>query len=86
MVTMPGDRELEVAKMELQFMNGEKTGCDLFDSMKKMPASAACGEIKQFMGVSSEAEPFALDYTYANPWTTKKENKGKFGFGWHMGR
>ena len=64
--------EIEMSLAEIAFHKGNERP-PLF--VKPMKASEACKQITDF--TKTWPEPFAPSYAYANPWATKKDNKGK---------
>ena len=62
----------ETIEAEIAFHKGNERP-PLF--VKPMKASEACKQITDF--TKTWPEPFAPSYAYANPWATKKDNKGK---------
>ena len=62
----------EAAKDEIAFLGGTEKA-PLY--MSPMSASEAAVKIVGF--TKTWADPFRPDFPYANPWATKKDNKGK---------
>ena len=59
----------------LESVGGEKLRATALYGPKAQTASDAAGQIIAF--TNSWPDPFHPTYPYANPWATKKDNKGK---------
>ena len=64
----------EMMPVELGYLEGDAGKGPLYPG-KATPVSQAADRICNF--TRSWPDPFAPDFNYANPWLTKKDNKGK---------
>ena len=64
----------EAASKEAKYLEGGEVPSPVFPG-KATSVQTSCQRIVACTG--SVPEPFSANYQYANPWLTKKDNKGK---------
>ena len=63
---------------EVAFLSGDAPSSPVFPKTGKAKASHASEKIIEFTQKwPPSGEPFLPSYNFANPWATKKDNKGK---------